>query len=163
MAGVLDPTVHPSYFDEIRSLMAPDHILSATQMPNSIIAQYGYLGRAEVIVLRATDETAANLRPPDDGDDDNASLVPETLEAQAKREKVYVIECLTALYLLQPQVLQEALDGMNVRYEEWGIDRQRRELETIISGILPEVLTPSTPATETTDEIIGVVSIGGTF
>lgn len=161
MAGVLDPTVHMSYFDEIRSLMSPDHLLSAEQMPNSVIGQYGYLGRAEVAVLRATNETVQNLRPATD----NASAVPDiaNTDETRKRELVYVIECLTALYLLQPQVLQENLADQSVRYEDWGIDRQRSELETTISGILPEVLVPATPATETDDEIISVVNIDGTF
>lgn len=160
MSSVLDPQSHSSYFDEIRSFIDPEHDVTEDVMPNSIIAQFGYLGRAEVAVLRAANETSANLRPANN----DASLMPDTPEGVRKRELVLVIEGLTAIYLLSPQTLTDTLMGRSITTEHWDIDQRKQFIqETVIAPILPEVLTPASSGVEVDDEIISVIEITGTY
>lgn len=159
MGAILDVTAHSAYFDEIRSIVDPDHDIEADALPNTLIDTFAYLGKAEVAVLRATNMTAAALRP-----SDNTPGVVDTTDADAirKRELVYVVELLTAYELLSPQIIDERTEQLTIRREEWDIERRRRELEDEIVKILPEVLGPATePATEVSP--ISVETIRETF
>ena len=160
MGAILDPTNHSTYFDEIRSLISPDHKISNQRMPDNIINQFGYLGRAETLVLRATNLVSTDLRP----SDNNASTVPTDPQQLKKREYVFVIECLTAYFLLTPQRIQQGVGGdLTIRVEEIDINQRRRELAEKISDILPDVLTPDEPSD--TDGVIGthVITTPGIF
>ena len=156
---VLDPSTHGTYFDEIRSLVSPDHSLTADMMSNVFIRQWSYLGKAETAVIRSANTTVAALKPT--GDD--ASAVPATDADKRKRELVWVIQALTALDLLEPQILSETELSDNVRYEEWSIEERKKELSEEISKILPEVLTPATPTGSDGSGVVSVSVIEGTF
>lgn len=159
MGAVLNPTDHSTYFDEIRSLISPDHLINATNMPDSVIDQFGYLGRAEVAVLRATNLTSADLRP----SNNTASLVPSDADELKEREYVWVIQGLTAYYLIQPQVIQESDDELSWRYEEIDVNQRKRDLVERITDILPSVLIPDEPAD--TGGVIGtqIIKTEGVF
>ena len=159
MGAVLDPSVHASYFNEIRSLVSPDHSMSAEELPNSVIDQFAYLGKAEVAVLRAADTTSVALRPAAD----DAATVPTAAAAIRKRQLVYVVECLTAISLLMPQVIAESNLGDSVTLEQIDKEKRQKELEAEIRPILPAVLSSSDTTTTTTDDVISTVEIEETF
>ena len=159
MGAILDATEHSAYFDEIRAIVDPDHDLDAEDLPDTLIDTFAFLGKAEVAVLRATNMTAAALRPAD-----NTPGIVDTTDPTAirKRELVYVVEALTAYSLLSPQIVDERTEQLTLRKEEWDIERRRREIEEEIVKILPEVLGPNTePATAVST--ISVETIRGTF
>jgi len=162
MGSVLDATAHNSYFDEIRSLVNPDRKIEARLLPNSLIDTFAYLGKAEVAVLRAADETSAALRPA--GDDAAAAVDASDAAAVRKRELIHVIQCLTAMDLLTPQVIQQRILDRTTEVELWDIEKRRGELEDKIRPILPAVLTTTSSSDAAAGESTSVVSFtGGTF
>ena len=155
---VLDPISHGTYFDEIRLLVSPDHSLTESDMSNSLIRSFSFLGAAETKVLRATNQTTAALKPT--GDD--ASAVPDNADGLQKRQWVRAIQLLTAISLLEPQILQQSELGDTVRMEEVDIESRKKELQNEVVEIIPDIFTPTSP-TGAVDSVIGVSSIKGTF
>lgn len=143
MGSVLNPDTNGKYFDEIRSLMAPDHLLDEADMPNTVIDQYSYLGRSELEVLEALSLDASDLAV----SDDTPNVIPSTPAGQKKRQYVWVIQALTAYKLLQPQVISEEVNGeLAWKYETYSMEDRRQWLTTQIRPILPQVLNPSEPS-----------------
>lgn len=158
MGSVLDPTAHSSYFDEMRSMFRNNHEIAEEDLPNIFLNQFGYLGAAEVAVLRASNETSANLRPANN----DASAVPTDPADQRKRELVLVIEMLTVKFVLSPQLISQDILSLTQRWEDYSIEDHRDFLDGRIAAILPEVLVP-TKADGTPQSLIGVETIKGTF
>ena len=149
MGAILDPERDTNYFNEIRDLISPDHSLTAEDLSNAKIGQYAFLGRAEVKVLRATNRTSSSFAP------NNANPF-----ASEDRDLLYVIQALTAISMLQPQILAEQQFSSRVNYEEWDIDERRLELEKEVAKILPEVVSKLTGED---DGVISTQQIAGTF
>ena len=161
MGAVLDRTVHNSYFDEMRSLVNPNHKIDANLLPNSLIDQFAFLGKAEVAVLRASGMTSAQLRPAND--DAAVALDPNNADAVRKRQLVFVIQCLTAMDLLSPQIIQQRILSRTTEVELWDIEKRRSELEDKIRPILPAVLTPTSDTDPGDGFSTDIITVAGTF
>ena len=151
MGAILDPTNHSTYFDEIRSLISPDHDIDQKSMPDKVIDQFGYLGRAETAVLRATNLTSADLKPT--GND--ASAVPTDNALLTKRQFLFVIQALTAYYLLSPQVISTGVADMNVTFEKFSIESRKLALAQKIGEILPEVAPEPDTHSGSSGQVVG--------
>ena len=148
MGAVLNPSTNGKYFDEIRSLISPEHVLDASELSNDLINQFSYLGRAELKVLAAADMSAADLRVTDDTPD----VVPTDAVALRNRQLIWKIQALTAHSMLVPQVISETNLGDMVRLEEFSIEKRREFLEQQIDDVPPKIFSASTSETETTQD-----------